>query len=469
MTSSVASDRTPRPSSPPRHGAFSSPNLLKRFFLMCSGATREILYAPSCITELNKYSMFGAIIFFTAGFASLSGGYAAYTAFRDTAVATALGVLWGLFIFTLDRLIVSGIRKQQHEPSDAWSVLFGKSLRGLLQAVPRIVLAVFLSIVIATPLELKLFEREIQLSMAQDTQMRAIEAEELAHEEFPEIENLQTRNKALLHLLQAKEERRDTLRDQSFVEAEGMGGTRMRGKGPVYADRRAEFESYQKELGEFRRNVNTQITANTATMTSLEAQKQQRLAVVQSVAEHAHGLLARLNALHQLARDRENPALGWAILLIFFVFLAVETAPVLTKVISGYGPYDKLLERRETEVLLQEGQQLLGAQESITAAAQYRSYMESAMRRVELQQLQVVMQHMANDPQLLQAQAALTAQMTAQFMEKLSQDLATLGGLSPHAPAPSGVRAYQSIKAAFDRHVAQVFAQARNVKRRTET
>ena len=90
------------------------------------------------------------------------------------------------------------------------------------------------------------------------------------------------------------------------------------------------------------------------------------------------------------------------------------------------------------------------------------------MRRVELQQLQVVMQHMANDPQLLQAQAALTAQMTAQFMEKLSQDLATLGGLSPHAPAPSGVRAYQSTKAAFDRHVAQVFAQARNVKRRTE-
>ena len=147
----------------------------------------------------------------------------------------------------------------------------------------------------------------------------------------------------------------------------------------------------------------------------------------------------------------------------------METAPVLTKVISGYGPYDKLLERRETEVLLQEGQQLLGAQESITAAAQYRSYMESAMRRVELQQLQVVMQHMANDPQLLQAQAALTAQMTAQLMEKLSQDLATLGGLSPHAPAPSGVRAYQSTKAAFDRHVAQVFAQARNVKRRTET
>ena len=209
MTSSVASDRTPRPSSPPRHVTFSSPNLLKRFFLMCSGATREILSAPSCITELNKYAMLGAIIFFTAGFAALSGGYAAYTAFRDTAVATALGVLWGLFIFTLDRLIVSGIRKQQPEPSDTWAVWCRKSLRGLIQACPRLVLAVFLSIVIATPLELKLFERELQVYIAQDTQLRAIEAEQLANEEFPDIENLRTRNQELLQVLQAKEARRD--------------------------------------------------------------------------------------------------------------------------------------------------------------------------------------------------------------------------------------------------------------------
>src|SRR6266700_1833294 len=405
MTSSGASDRTPPPSALARPVAGSAPNLLKRFFVMCSGAMPELLYAPSCLTELNKYAMLGALICFTAGFAALSGGYAAYTAFRDPAVATALGVLWGLFIFTLDRLIVSGIRKQHHEPSDTWSVLVVKSLRGIIQAFPRIVLAVFLSIVIATPLELKLFEREIQVSIAQDTQLRAIEAEQLANEEFPDIENLRTRNTALLQLLQAKEERRDTLRDQSFAEAEGLGGTRMRGKGPVYADRRAEFERYQHELEEFRRHVHTQMAANTATMTSLEAQKQHRLAVVKTVAEHAHGLLARLNALHQLARDRENLALGWAILLIFFVFLTVETAPVLTKVMSGYGPYDKLLERIETEVLLQEGQQLRGAQERIAAAAQYQRNIESAMRRIELQQLQVVMQHIAHDPQLIQAQA----------------------------------------------------------------
>ena len=128
MTSSGAPDRTPPPSALSRPGAGSAPNLLKRFLVMCSGATPELLYAPSYLTELNKYALLGALITcFTAGFAALSGGYAAYTAFRDTAVATALGMLWGLFIFTLDRLIVSGIRKQQHEPNDTWSVWLGRS------------------------------------------------------------------------------------------------------------------------------------------------------------------------------------------------------------------------------------------------------------------------------------------------------------------------------------------------------
>ena len=64
MTSSGASDRIPPPSAPSRPVAGSAPNLLKRFFVMCSGATPELLYAPSYLTELNKYAMLGALICF---------------------------------------------------------------------------------------------------------------------------------------------------------------------------------------------------------------------------------------------------------------------------------------------------------------------------------------------------------------------------------------------------------------------
>ena len=83
------------------------------------------------------------------------------------------------------------------------------------------------------------------------------------------------------------------------------------------------------------------------------------------------------------------------------------------------------------------------------------------MRSLELQQLQGVLQHLAHDPQLSQAQAALTAQLTAQVMENLRQGLATLGGLALDAPALSGVPAYQSPETAFARPGAPGLAHAR--------
>jgi hypothetical protein len=89
------------------------------------------------------------------------------------------------------------------------------------------------------------------------------------------------------------------------------------------------------------------------------------------------------------------------------------------------------------------------------------------MRRFELQQWQAVMQHLAHDPQLRHLQEALTAHLTAQVLENLSQDLVTFGGRAPHAPAPAGGRMFQSAKVAVERQVAQLFAQARHVKRRT--
>src|SRR4029434_8299246 len=74
MTSSGASDRTPPPSALSRPVAGSAPNLLKRFFVMCSGATPELLYAPNYLTELNKYALLGALICFTAGVGGAPGG-----------------------------------------------------------------------------------------------------------------------------------------------------------------------------------------------------------------------------------------------------------------------------------------------------------------------------------------------------------------------------------------------------------
>jgi len=125
---------------------------ITRFFWFCSGA--HIGTLKKYPIEHNKYVGIGATIFFTALFASLSGGYAMYFVFagNDLAVVFAIlfGLIWGTAIFNLDRYIVSSIDKQ------------GTTNQQLVQASPRILLAIMIGIVISRPLELKIFDKDIR-------------------------------------------------------------------------------------------------------------------------------------------------------------------------------------------------------------------------------------------------------------------------------------------------------------------
>ena len=125
---------------------------ITRFFWFCSGA--HIGTLKKYPIEHNKYVGIGATIFFTALFAALSGGYAMYFVFAGNAFAVVFaiifGLIWGTAIFNMDRYIVSSIDKQ------------GTTNQQILQASPRILLAIMIGIVISRPLELKIFDKEIR-------------------------------------------------------------------------------------------------------------------------------------------------------------------------------------------------------------------------------------------------------------------------------------------------------------------
>ncbi len=123
-----------------------------RFFWFCSGAHVGTL--KKYPVEHNKYVGIGATIFFTALFASLSGGYAMYFVFAGNPLAPVFailfGLIWGTAIFNMDRYIVSSIDKQ------------ASANQQILQATPRILLAIMIGVVISRPLELKIFDKEIR-------------------------------------------------------------------------------------------------------------------------------------------------------------------------------------------------------------------------------------------------------------------------------------------------------------------
>jgi hypothetical protein len=125
---------------------------ITRFFWFCSGA--HIGTLKKYPIDHNKFVGIGATIFFTAVFASLSAGYAMYFVFAGDPLAPVFavffGLVWGTAIFNMDRYIVSSIDKQ------------GTTNQQILQATPRILLAIMIGIVISRPLELKIFDKEIR-------------------------------------------------------------------------------------------------------------------------------------------------------------------------------------------------------------------------------------------------------------------------------------------------------------------
>ena len=142
--------------------------MLQRFFIFCSGADTAIL--DECSPgERTKYAGIGATVFFTAVMAAIAAAYALYTVFDNYSSAVFFGIIWGLLIFNLDRFIVSTIKKRNS--------FFDE----LIQASPRIALAIIIAIVISKPLELKIFEKEInQVLLTEKNEMTLANKDQLA-------------------------------------------------------------------------------------------------------------------------------------------------------------------------------------------------------------------------------------------------------------------------------------------------
>ena len=210
--------------------------MLQHFFILCSGSDSKILKTCS-EGEQNKYAGIGATVFFTAIMAFIASSYALYTVFDNLLTAIFFGFIWGLLIFNLDRFIVSTIKKRNSFSSE------------FLQATPRIILAVIIAVVISKPLEMKIFEKEInQVLLEQKNEMTLANKEQLAQQYAPTVEKLNQDIAGLKSEIVTKEAETNALYDTYISEAEGTAGTLLLGKGPVYAEKREKHDAYLAEL-----------------------------------------------------------------------------------------------------------------------------------------------------------------------------------------------------------------------------
>jgi hypothetical protein len=334
-----------------------------RFFCWCSGARLYLL--RSCPTDYNKFFGIGIIVFLTGVMASITGFYALFMIFNSLILAVVFGIFWGILIFFLDWFIVASLKKEEHIFSE------------LLFALPRIILAILLAVVISRPLELKLFEKEINGALQNIHAKSNIEYNDLADKEYLEVNKLKTENEKLTDEVKKKEELRNSLFNLMMEEAEGRSPTSKLGKGAVYKEKKAEYDKVDNELTELKNNYNLRIKKNLESIAVLEKNKQEQISKSGSEIRQADGLLARLEAVSLLSQN--NSTVKYASWFIFILFVLIESSPILVKLLSRRGPYDELIEKEEFE------KQIEYKKQKIKAKILANNYLELLKQKDELQ------------------------------------------------------------------------------------
>ena len=339
---------------------------LNEFLWICAGVNRRVL--RQCPTDYAKYAGIGGTILFTAMMAMLSGGYAMYFVFKSVPTAVAFGIFWGLLIFNLDRFIVNTMY------SDGKVTI---SWREFYSGLPRIIMAIFLGVVISTPLELKIFESEIDVRIGEKVKEKidSYKAED------------KNRIDSLTHVIAEIREKPDNLPQQialtgqaSQIQSElnakqvELNGVRQSiqtlksqrssydVKSPQYIKLTSAIngkygklnqlsltiKQLQGELG----SISVEYRSSIA---KAENQKEELIATIQSQIEDAKknledskaytqlisdeygGLEARMEAFHDLRENRSTDISAWFIMLLFII---IETAPTFFKMMiaSLYPP-----------------------------------------------------------------------------------------------------------------------------------
>lgn len=308
-------------------------NFIKKFFWFCAGANVEILSQEDCKTEHDKYSSIGMAVFLTAIMAFLSGGYALYTVFRSIFPSVSFGFLWSVIIFNLDRSIVLNIRKKRNY---FWEPIIASS--------PRLLLAVALGFVIAKPLELQLFSREINQRILAEKDARIAEVQRKVREDGTAETQLR-----LNEIIQLSTEIETKTSELSKQNNNLTWGLKERGEDLATQNRRRQVSQLEADIKALRerKEVLEQELAN-LTKSALDNEVKE----VEEEYMFSDGFPKQLEVLENLSA--ENPRIAIINWSITGLFILIEILPIIVKLMSKYGPYDAIVEAEEETAIFRQ-------------------------------------------------------------------------------------------------------------------
>jgi hypothetical protein len=354
---------------------------LSRFLIFCSGADKSLLaHCPN--SDVVKIQGIGGVVAATGLLAFLSGSYAFWTVFGPSEElmgggapaagamsglvalgaigALVFGLIWSLVIFNLDRFIVAA-----SGPGDGKDTISFAEFR---TALPRLIMAVLIGIVLAAPLEIRVMKSEIDaaLTLAQLDKVQELNARtdaKLKNESDrfdAELARVSAAVAARESKVTALEQQREDVQNKLAVEI-GSGGTgRVKGDGPVAAALRASLRDVESRLEQARAEVKPQVEGLERERVSLQGRKD-KMEVKREVeyeinrknAGRDNGLMRRIELAHEVSPTASN--------LLMLLLIVIEVAPIIFKLMLIAGPYEYFTESEKRLALARRGIDVTGA------------------------------------------------------------------------------------------------------------
>jgi hypothetical protein len=254
----------------------------------------------------------------------------------------------------MDRFIVSSTGKGDGKDSI--------SFKELLQAFPRIIIALILGIAISTPLEIRILKTEIDAELQKKQDLYKIELDkntdaqtELAMK--AKKTDLTKVEKEQLDLETTFEKRRLEIQDaRKRLEDEiaGRVGSGKAGEGPAAKTQRENINKQETELEAKITQKAPEIQAmkdrQKRLMTEideLDKKRDQEYQKNQLLAYQLDGLLERIHISHELS--------FWIPLIIFLVLFSIEAGPIFFKMMMNKGAYEYMVENNKKRIEARHG------------------------------------------------------------------------------------------------------------------
>ena len=345
-------------------------NKLYQFFCWAGGGNIEVLQEMP--TEQNRFFGYGTVICMTAIFATLSSGYAFSLLMDDKSnyfILLVPALAWGTFIFVLDRFFIVTI-------SNAGS-FWGKFLR----ASPRLLLAIFIGMLISKPIEFRIFQREINDELGnikidearKNDSVCTVRKNELDSERETEIQNFENSNPNFNHwnsIITKLDKRIDFKDSAAFAQSDsvdfeykGIAKSHIKGPGPQSKEHQknetkfqhekdsliALSKSYQVNLDSLVKTFDT-VIKNIRNKYALDAQaidteKQKKNKDLEE--NYKPSILNQQIALSKIGEDKSKPSAAYTIWFISILFIFIEMAPMLLKLMTSAGVYENRIAQIE--------------------------------------------------------------------------------------------------------------------------